>query len=82
MNQRQSCNILAKTADTTLGYLTPNLNGFGEYGLFQAGQADALEVSITYVPGSDASVDLVPTNGPTAAYPYVGAGEHEFSPNI
>ncbi|KEP51915.1 hypothetical protein V565_053490 [Rhizoctonia solani 123E] len=70
---QRSCNILAKAADTTLGYLAPRLNIFGQYGVFQAGQAGALEVSISYVPGSDASVDLVPTNGPTKAYPYMGA---------
>ncbi|CUA75354.1 hypothetical protein RSOLAG22IIIB_05859 [Rhizoctonia solani] len=78
---QQKCNILVKTADATLGYLAPSLNIFGEYGQFQGAQAGSLEVSISYVPGSEASVDMVPTNGPTKAYPFMGGAIGYSSPN-
>ncbi|CAE6477399.1 unnamed protein product [Rhizoctonia solani] len=68
----QKCNVVARTKDTTLGYLVPQLNAFGQYGRFQASQAGSLQLSVLYVPGSDAPVDLYPVNGPTKAYPYVG----------
>ncbi|CAE6521875.1 unnamed protein product, partial [Rhizoctonia solani] len=62
-----------QTKDTTLGYLVPQLNAFGQYGRFQASQAGSLQLLVSYVPGSDAPVNIIPINGPTKAYPYVGA---------
>ncbi|CAE6450408.1 unnamed protein product [Rhizoctonia solani] len=65
--------ILVKSATTTYGYLYKSFNDIGEYGQFQPNQADALVVSLSYVVGSSASVDMTATNGRSAAYPYVGA---------
>ncbi|CAE6533217.1 unnamed protein product, partial [Rhizoctonia solani] len=69
---QKSCNVLAKAGGTTIGFLRRDLNMFGEYGLFQTGQADALEVSFSYLIGSTLSFNLRPTNGVTQAFPYVG----------
>ncbi|KAG8965096.1 hypothetical protein FRC00_011017 [Tulasnella sp. 408] len=65
-----------KDDDSVLGYLTRNINTFGEYGTFQPAQADSLEVTFYASPDdpSPEELDLHADNGPTATFPYVGAG--------
>ncbi|KAG9108579.1 hypothetical protein FRC07_008429 [Ceratobasidium sp. 392] len=71
--ENQKCNILVKTGDATLGYITPSFNTFGEYGTFQPGPAGALEISFSYSPDSPSQLDFLATNGPSSTYPYMGA---------
>ncbi|KAJ7452632.1 hypothetical protein FB451DRAFT_1409322 [Mycena latifolia] len=70
----QTCNLLATDASTgsTVGYLSPVWNSFGEYGIFQASATGALEVSFTYSGDSPTQLDLSATNGPET-FTYVGA---------
>lgn len=85
---QQKCNMLAKAGSGTIGYLSRQLNIFGEYGTFQPNQDGALEISFTYTPGSAAPLDMRPDNGVTQAFPYVGGvisapsdlGSNNFGP--
>ncbi|CUA76614.1 hypothetical protein RSOLAG22IIIB_06375 [Rhizoctonia solani] len=76
---QKRCNILVQTEGQTLGYIGRELILFGQYGLFESNQRAALEVSFSYSPGSDTPVDWHATNGPTAAYPYVGGAVGYYS---
>lgn len=68
-----TCNILVRTTDgSTLGYLGPTWNTFGEYGTFQE-QDGALEVSFSYSPDSPSQLSFTATNSPDATYPFMGA---------
>ncbi|CAE6400850.1 hypothetical protein ACGC1H_001119 [Rhizoctonia solani] len=67
---QQSCNVLVKTSDKTLGYLSSTFN---DYGLFYpTTQQNALVVSFSYLIGSFLTTDLRSGNRPSPAYPYVG----------
>ncbi|KAG8761506.1 hypothetical protein FRC11_013768 [Ceratobasidium sp. 423] len=69
------CNILVKdiSSGASLGYVSAQWNDFAEYGPLQASQLDALEVSFTYSADSAKQLDLVATNGKSAAHPFFGA---------
>ncbi|KIO21384.1 hypothetical protein M407DRAFT_245478 [Tulasnella calospora MUT 4182] len=68
------CNILVKSATETFGYIKPQWNGFGEYGVFQADQAGALEVTFNASPDvASAELDFTVINTPSTTYPYFGA---------
>lgn len=79
------CNILVKDVNgTTFGFVSPVWNVFGEYGIVQQAQAGSLEVSFSFVPTKGtlpSQLNLLPTNGPSAAYPYVGATVGFVSPS-
>ncbi|KAG8772455.1 hypothetical protein FRC12_003072 [Ceratobasidium sp. 428] len=68
-----NCNILVTSRSQNYGYLSPNFNEFGEYGLFQPGRAGALEVSFSYSRDSPNQLDGTVANGPTATFPYLAA---------
>ncbi|KIO30756.1 hypothetical protein M407DRAFT_20281 [Tulasnella calospora MUT 4182] len=69
----RTCNILVQNVDdnTTVGFISPAWNGFGEYGTFQQEQAGALEVSFSYPQGdlSPSQLDFTAANGPSSEYP-------------
>ncbi|KAG8991070.1 hypothetical protein FRB90_001479, partial [Tulasnella sp. 427] len=74
------CNILVKNADdpsVTYGFISPVFNAFSGYGLFQATQAGALEVSFyaSFDVLSSGQLDLQADNGPSSTYPYFGAAD-------
>ncbi|KAG9091667.1 hypothetical protein FRC07_011809, partial [Ceratobasidium sp. 392] len=68
----QTCNILVKTVNDTLGYLAPVYNDFGEYGVLQPDQIGALEVAFTYSPDSPRQIDILATNNPMNEFPFLG----------
>ncbi|KAG9075911.1 hypothetical protein FRC06_009816, partial [Ceratobasidium sp. 370] len=68
----QQCNILVRSASQTFGYIAPELNEFGEYGLFVANPASALRVSFLYRPDSPSQIDFTAVNGQAPAFPFVG----------
>ncbi|CAE6463344.1 unnamed protein product [Rhizoctonia solani] len=66
------CNILVQTtAGSTLGYISPVFNDYGEYGILQSSQAGALGVSFP----NTGPVDFLTTNGVDAinSFPYLSA---------
>ncbi|CAE6426589.1 unnamed protein product [Rhizoctonia solani] len=69
------CNILVKDSSTgqELGYVSKEWNSFAEYGPLQSSQINALEVSFTSSAGAASQLDLVTTNGKSAAHPFLGA---------
>ncbi|CAE6435749.1 unnamed protein product [Rhizoctonia solani] len=70
------CNILVKNSSTgqELGYISKEWNSYAEYGPLQGSQDDALEVSFSASPDTPTSqIDLVTTNGKSAAHPFLGA---------
>lgn len=72
------CNVLVKNTSngTTIGFISPTWNVWGEYGIVQPDAAGALEVSFSYSPESSdslAQLDILATNGPGASYPFFGA---------
>ncbi|KIO25198.1 hypothetical protein M407DRAFT_25422 [Tulasnella calospora MUT 4182] len=79
------CNILVKNvADgSTLGYLSPQWNSFGEYGACQADQACALKVTFNASPDAASDeLDFIAANGPNSLYPYFGARFSSSNDNL
>ncbi|KAG8965098.1 hypothetical protein FRC00_011019 [Tulasnella sp. 408] len=77
-----TCNLLVKNADgSTRGYVSPVWNAFGEYGI-QTNQAGSLEVTFYASPDdpSPVELDLSANNGPSSAYPFVGASNTPTPP--
>ncbi|CAE6424709.1 unnamed protein product [Rhizoctonia solani] len=67
---QQTCKVLVKTADKTLGYLSSTFN---EHGLFHPDptEKDPLVIAYGYEIGNFLTYQMRSTNGP-AAYPHVG----------
>lgn len=71
-----TCNILVKNASSgeELGYISKEWNEYAEYGPLESGQDDALEVSFSASPDTRTDqIDLITTNGKSAAHPFLGA---------
>jgi hypothetical protein len=77
---RHKCNVKVTNVNgTSLGFILPAWNGFGQYGGLQPTQAGALEISFPYSPDSPSQIDFTATNGPTASFPFFGAGMYPFA---
>ncbi|KAG8740498.1 hypothetical protein FRC10_004264 [Ceratobasidium sp. 414] len=75
----QHCNILVQSATQIFGFLSKDLNSFGEYGLFVPSQSPgALEVSFPYSPDSPSRIDFTAVNNQAPAFPFVGGGMLKF----
>ena len=66
------------TTPTTIGYLESKFNSWGAYGTFQRSPSGALQVSITYTPGSSDPVNLIALNPPQPEYKFVGGSKLWF----
>ncbi|KAB5590182.1 hypothetical protein CTheo_6375 [Ceratobasidium theobromae] len=67
-----TCNVLVKQDSTTLGYVSPVWNRYGEYGTFQASSSGALQVQFSYDDSSQNRLDLTAINGPSNTFPMFG----------
>ncbi|KAG8964354.1 hypothetical protein FRC00_002663 [Tulasnella sp. 408] len=77
-----TCNLLVKNSDgSTRGYVSRVWRLYGEYGI-QTNQADSLEVTFYASPDdpSPVELDLSANNGPSPAYPFVGANSDNLGP--
>lgn len=64
---------MAYSANSTLaGYLTTELNDFGEYGYTSTNVTEALQVSFSYDPTSPSGIEITAVNGLDAAAPLFG----------
>ncbi|KAL5633958.1 hypothetical protein ACGC1H_005970 [Rhizoctonia solani] len=76
------CNILVKpTSGSTLGYISPIFNDFGEYGPLQTSQAGALEIAFSNTASSGlvyGPADFLTTNNVDTinSFPYLSAGKY------
>lgn len=67
---------VADAANSTLaGYLTTELNIFGEYGYTSTNVTEALQVSFSYDPTSPGGIEITAANGLDAAAPLFGFSE-------
>lgn len=67
------CNVLVKAGDSTLGYISPVFNDYGEYGTFQSEHAGSLEVSFSNSGSASGPVDFIITNNAETinSFPYL-----------
>lgn len=68
-----SGHILVTYTDTlaVLGYISPTLDDFGEYGFVQA-ETGALAVSFSHQPLDPTQIDITATNGVVPGEPFFG----------